>query len=134
MRDGKWTYEAFKERVSLFTSDLNGDGKLKSLDDLFGFEMHQAATLYMLYGFGAKLAYFDENGNFKLNTDEALVTMADDFVNTIQGDSYCVYTNDYNYGTNFNESRLWINISTLGILKDYRDMADDFGIIPLPKV
>ncbi|MHB1153740.1 MAG: hypothetical protein ACYCWE_02990 [Eubacteriales bacterium] len=133
VRDGKWTYDYFKERASLFTNDLNGDGKLKSLEDLFGYEMHQGAALYMLYGFGAKLAYFDEDGNFKLNTDEALVAMADDIVNTIQGDAYCVYENDYNYGINFNEGRLWSNVSTLGTLKDYRDMADDFGILPLPK-
>lgn len=133
VRDGKWTYETFKKDVALFTGDLNGDGKLKSLEDLFGYEMHQGATLYMLYGFGAKLAYFDEDGVFKLNTEESLVTMADDFVNTMQGDAYCVYENDYNYGINFNESRLWSNISTLGTLKDYRDMADDFGILPLPK-
>lgn len=133
VRDGKWTWDTFRERAALFTADLNGDGKLKSLEDLFGYEMHQGATLYWLYGFGQELAYFDENGDFRLNTSEELVTLADDIVSTLQGDAYCVYENDYNYGANFNEGRLWSNVSTLGSLKDYRDMADEFGIIPLPK-
>ena len=62
VRDGKWTLNKMYEMGKQVASDLNGDGKMGTVDDRVGF-MHINNTATALFnGFGEKLVDIDAGG------------------------------------------------------------------------
>lgn len=137
---GLWTLDVLTELTKGQNQDLNGDGKIKELDDFFGLTQWYLDSPYSFYyGAGGTIVAKDENDipYLDLNIDRNIAIyekMYDLIVN-----------NESNYHTDINTYTNAYDQFTQGIalfcecalthLKGdkYREMENDYGILPIPK-
>jgi len=136
VKSGKWTYDAFTKYIKDACQDLNGDGKMGYLDDMFGLVGWQ-------WEIGPNF-YASMGGSF-LSKDAANMPVVN--INTEQ--SYNIFKRVVELFTvyeAFQNTREWLDdmmafhggralfIDTRPYYMDYfRSMPDDFGIVPHPK-
>ena len=97
----------------------------------------------MFYGSGERLASIGSDGYPYLTVyNERSVSVVDNILKLMQDDLHYVSANDY-FGVTqdpaelvtqaFIDGRSLFNYSDIGDTDDFRDMADDFGLLPIPK-
>ena len=147
VRTGKWTTDAMYENMKLATADLNGDSK-QDKDDRWGFNyIGNFCDFAMMSGNGAyyilkdedDLPYFAASGNERLiQISDVLVHMLKDEAYAIQHDDMATqYKNGHPYEnvvSMFADSKsLYVGAGAM-YMGNLRNMEDDFGILPFPKL
>ncbi len=138
VKDGEWTIDKFIELVKKGQKDLNGDGIIKPEDDRIGFsgwkwEMVPA----MFVGMGGSPVAKDDDNLPTLNiNNERTFTIIDKLIELYDsGNGAWDGGNTYGVSsTMFKESRLLFHDTTLTGLPSLRDLEDDFGAVPYPKL
>ena len=137
--DNKWTFDKFEEIAKLGSRDVNGDGILDLNDDQFGYVTYQwIGPIQILYVGGGRILDKDREGNpyLSINTErniavyERYFKMLDSEYAAMQ---YNVGDAIFEHYDTFRAGRaifIDMNIKTISL---FRDMKDDYGIIPWPK-
>ena len=141
VHDGTWTVDKFIEYNKAAIKDLNGDGTIEYENDRFGFGSWVYESTPALYvSMGAESVIKDDKGLPKLNiNNERTFNVLDKmievfkegngaFMNTVSVGGYGVAD------TMFTEGRLLFKQATLGGTSSLRNMEDDFGLVPYPKL
>lgn len=143
VRNGKWTLDKFAECTKNVAVDLDGDGKMTDID-MYGYSaLDSNSFTYLIYGAGEKLVTMDDDGKPKLDiNNERFITKYQKVVEAVQSDNkwYCPKYNK-NSGTDgdqsifrvFHENRALFLSHGVGSAKKFRDMDNDFGVLPAPK-
>ncbi len=136
---GKWTTDKLFEVAAGAVRDLNGDSKMDE-NDIWGINGTAKAFHHMLViGSGQHYVTKDKDGFpvFSAAKDEKLVSFFEKIVSLEKKDPYA-YTSptDVNNPANeikFTDGKCLFEVNWGHQIASYRDMKDDFGIIPAPK-
>ena len=135
VRDGKWTIDKFIEMASQVSQDLNGDSKYDE-NDLYGFCIWQDSMMGMINAAGEKFCTINDKGDLELslNTERSLnmITRYMDLAYDRQL-SYSLYHNTDSIEIMFANDQVLFYSRYLCIIKKYRHMETDFGVLPYPK-
>ena len=140
--DGIWTYEALYNIVVKGNADLNGDGSYDYENDQFGMSSYYGTAPYTLfYGSGTTVVGKDSDNYPVLRIDTDRISKVYDWMYRIFIDGNSNFINDANiYQEAFNtftEGRAFFGEICLMHLTDwttFRDMRDDYGVLPAPKL
>ena len=143
VRNGEWTLEKLEEQCRDITQDLNGDTVLDH-NDRWGLLSSDSAVIGFITSCGIKTIETDSAGEFVFSLDSernvgALSSLYSFFSNgqiqlraqAMDGLVPDIWTEIINI---FKEGRALYRITTLSDVATMRDMEDDFGILPLPKL
>ncbi len=136
VNEGEWTLDRMAEYGRTASTDLNGDGKMKKTDDLYGLIAEDFFGWIFMASAGHLIAEKDEN-------DLPYFTAADEgSVNAMFKIQEILYDADLragsgfgaeDYETVFSENRALFHTNAFSTIAQFREMDADFGIIPLPK-
>lgn len=135
VRDGKWTLDKFIEMASQVSQDLNGDSKYDE-NDLYGFCIWQDSMMGMVNAAGEKFCTINAQGDLELTLNtERSQNMIERYMELAFDRSlaYSIYHNPDVIETMFANDQVLFYSRYLCIIKKYRDMDTDFGILPYPK-
>ena len=127
--DGKWTFDKFAEMALAARADLNGDGET----DRFGYvtlDKHVLPSFWIAAG--VRSVKKDENDlpYFSVPGDEKFGNVYEKIFAVTKGiDSF----SGKDPGNDFRQRMSLFTRATFFEIQRYRDMEDDFGIIPHPK-
>ena len=136
--DGEWTADRMIEYMKAAQKDLNGDGLMKPEDDRYGvagwkYEMMPA----FFVGMGGNPVTKDDNDMPELNiNNERTFDIMDKMLEVFEKGNGG-FSNGETYaktGNMFKEGRLLFHDTNLDQLAGLRDMEDNFGAIPYPKL
>ncbi len=131
---GKWTFEKFTQMVNASSADLNGDGAIKIKEDQFGYVNHGHSILHLIYGLGEKMSTVDADGIITVNRSENLINVVGELYDFHKDNQSVCITASYNdYLKSFKDGRTMFYAEVVGGLSTFRDMEDDFGVLPVPK-
>jgi len=144
VREGKWTLDRFGEMASAVTDDVNGDGVL-NYEDTFGLFFELTSPQFFILGCGRKYVTLDADGypQYTFLQDSEDYTVLERVAEVLSKPT--VYNvNDYvdlgEYSNRFSYARSLFaagrHLFTLGgadVITEFREMEDEFGILPLPK-
>ncbi|MCL2774540.1 MAG: hypothetical protein FWD71_14520 [Oscillospiraceae bacterium] len=143
--DGKWTLDKFSQLIKGFTKDVNGDGILDQ-EDQWGMLENTDATYHFTVGAGESIASVNANGVPVINSQtprhlqvvEAFGNLFSDKNNVLIAQSGQMpnvadqWTDGLFYV--FRNGRGLMMAEMVGTIPTFRDMQDDFGILPQPKL
>ncbi len=141
VREGKWTIDKMFEFAALAIADLNGDGKMTVEDDRYGYASTVRGYMNQLcINAGYKVIDKDKDNipYFNLANNEQMMTYMLKLLNKTISDPYMLgnsYTTSVHTGgsSDFKTGKsLFASPGAKGIT-GYREMEDDFGILPGPK-
>ncbi|MBQ8759574.1 MAG: carbohydrate ABC transporter substrate-binding protein [Clostridia bacterium] len=135
VHEGEWTFDEFAYLARKGGADLNGDGVIKPEDDRYGFWTSVwSAPINVLYAGGEKIYDKDSNGELQLTLySNKTVKIFDDFFSLATNEAVFVNDEDYFGSDPFPQGRVMFAANGLGTASSYRNMEDDFGILPYPK-
>lgn len=138
--NGEWTAGRLSELIKDANRDINGNGKMDR-EDFFGLASDPTVGTALAFAFGQKMTIRDDERHFKLNFEsEAMVNAVNLCADIIldKTSSYngaVTHSEAYEEVTPFKDNRVIFLIVPMGVVDIYlRDMKDDYGIIPLPKL
>ncbi|MBR5680501.1 MAG: hypothetical protein IKX19_07580, partial [Clostridia bacterium] len=135
VREGKWTMDEMYNLEKACEQDLNGDGVLDMKNDIVAHIENQDKVKHFVYAFNEKSIEIDENGEFFINTLGERHINVVERIFTYGYEKQMIYTNQA--GTTYDEAFITGHATSylmnLGSINLFRDMADDFGIVPGPK-
>ena len=134
--DGKWTLDKFAELSATVGADLNGDSKM-DLDDQYGFLSTTGSLSIFLPSCDQSIMKRGSDGypELALNCEKTVNII--EKIRTICNDKANSKVGDISHGDEY--IRMFVNGQALffsGYISDvgyFRDMSDDFGLIPAPK-
>ncbi|NLB16833.1 MAG: hypothetical protein GX827_08540 [Clostridiales bacterium] len=136
--EGSWTMESMEQNIKGCYSDLNGDSTIDP-EDQFGFATYYADSSTDAFAFATDihLTGRDENGSpyFTMGTERQI--KAAELMNRIfWNESSYIHQKDGDItGEIFKNGRtLILGNQVLGGARGLRDMEDEFGILPYPKL
>lgn len=135
--DGSWTYDKFLNMIKTGTRDLNGDTLIDEENDQLGYwgwGWEQIPALFI--GLGGDVLTKDSDGQpvIAIETERnvsVVEKMQELFATT--GAQYEM-TDFGGFFDLFKSGKLLFLHSSIKGITDYRDMTDDFGFIPYPKL
>ena len=136
-----WTIDNFRIYAEQVTADLDKDNDgnhVNDPDDVYGIWIWDDIMMGIVNSTGIKCCTIDEEGNITLQLySEKFVNAFDKFASyAFNKDVTCAYQrNGYaaDYGQiAFREGRGLFFMQNLGAAISFREMEDDFGILPLP--
>ena len=134
--DGSWTLDNLSDVAAGVYIDVNNNGQTDDADQL-GYATYLAAASVdpFMYLGGIPYSSHDEEGNLTLNLlDERVVTLVDKVVGFFHQPGSTFVTVE-NPTTLFkNGTALFLGINTLNSSVGLRDMEDDYGFLPYPKL
>ncbi|MCR5264484.1 MAG: hypothetical protein K6D94_11450 [Clostridiales bacterium] len=141
VNDGKWTIDKMSEYMTAVTSDIDGDGKMKSSDQ-FGLGVWAHNTLSFIIGCGMEVVSRNEdNLPYWNGITEEFVAKYTKICDAIFAENNRI-CRDSTSGINslpdtlhsmFHDGRCLFFIEPLGSLKKHRDADFEVGVLPLPK-
>lgn len=135
---GKWTNDLFYSIIKDINNDIDGDGDIDG-DDFHGYAHVDTAitSLSHFVGAGRKLSTLGKDGNISidLNTETSIDIMENIGKSLQLSGGFDASGGDQNPTVlMFKEGRaLFFGNSYSLIIATFREMDDDFGIIPVPK-
>ena len=131
----KWTIDKMAELMKDVALDLDGDGKMTNLDQ-YALGLDDVAGFGYFIAMGEKMTRFDEKGLPNLTLADTKTIETVEMLASIVGDKAIVIRGE-NYVKNeehvvFTSGRSLFLANTFNNFYTFRDMTDDFGIIPLP--
>ena len=137
VRDGEWTFDNFSYMVRKAGRDLNGDGVMKSEDDQFGLIAGQwEEPINILYAAGQKIYDKNEDGELELTLYSNKTVAVYDAFFSLMNNEACIMSSagrGYASGDAWGNGRQMFQGAELQHAAIYRNMDDDFGILPYPK-
>ncbi len=145
--DGKWTFDELAKRVTGFGTDSNGDG-VRDEKDSYGLLTNIEEVYFQMIAAGEKSVGKDANGSLELTLGtERAFSSVDKTVDLLLDTNDVLVANLPVYTTKFEgedvheqtvikafkEGRGLFYTVGLIHLPYFRDMEDDFGILPMPK-
>ena len=138
-RSGAWTFDTLYENMTAFDGDINGDGKMKHGDDVFGFIGGDDVAVTFFFGGGARLTEKDDDD---LPTDVFNSERTFDIYDGLEAIMYDpMFLNHHHEPISDIDTRQ-LFIAGDGLfywtrMDDIREMRGeegiDFGILPVPK-
>ncbi|MBO4229415.1 MAG: carbohydrate ABC transporter substrate-binding protein [Clostridia bacterium] len=145
VHNNTWTLDNFLNLVRSVHKDLNGDGKM-DLDDLYGgafrIEWRMGAFMQFYYGAGQTYSKVDEEqGRVLAFNGEIVQSIIDRLSEVIDDNSICIDNADVEklngdnatYDSMFLEGKALFIQHFITSTDVFREMEDDFGIVPNPK-
>ncbi len=133
--DGSWTLDRLISLTNDVTRDLDGDGALTKNDFWAYAHVKSTITAWAHYtGAGMQLCTLDKDGtpSVSLDTDRSVTVI--DKISSFLGNGFIEYTDMAETYSMFVEGRaLFFGNSTSNVIAYFREMKDDFSIIPVPK-
>lgn len=137
--DGKWTFEAWKTLVNAGSADLNGDGRIDSENDRFGYVTQKwIGPVQAFATSGLRILSKDADDiPYVSMYSEKTIEVFNRYFDLIESDQSYVDTGDVSYSSGFinifAEGRsLFIDMNMADVIT-LRTMETDFGVIPWPK-
>lgn len=135
VRSGKWTLDKMGEVIRSVGADLNGDGTININDDMFGFQSYTGYFFMFQVGANQPTTVRDEDNipQLSINTPK-MVTIVEKVHNMTQVYEY-TYVEESTSANQFVDGRvlLYIDLLNTATQNAFRDMEDDFGLLPFPK-
>ncbi|MCL2517593.1 MAG: hypothetical protein FWF15_03420 [Oscillospiraceae bacterium] len=133
VKANRWTMDKMYEMAKTVSRDLDGDGKM-TIDDLWGIVAESYDTYAMFFAGGERIFKNNAEGYPELVVySERGVRVIDKYMQMVK-DKEHYYVVVSTIDNPFNDGRALFYATTLYTIRNYwRDMDDDFGIIPLPK-
>ena len=142
VRSGKWTFDKFCEFMHAGAS-LNGDESFTLKQDgnaRYGVASYGRGSAALITGAGIDSAYIDKDGRPQIGyTGDKFYTYFETIKDafSVAGDYILANTGTVNdqshYEGIFKSGRALMTIAQLKAANNYRDMADAYGILPIPK-
>lgn len=144
--DGKWTIDKFAEITKNVAQDVNADGNMSANDDFFAFACDELTGQAFYIGCGGTQTEVGSDGSPALTMDTAKnVDILDKIISVVAKDDMRLLTESvkmdgsnipaYNKTWHFkNAKTMLLGYNMSGIIAYLRDMTDDYGIIPMPKL
>ena len=132
--DGKWTIDLLSEYMKRSSHDLDGNGTM-DVNDFYGFSLDPVFG-NVLYASAGYDPITEKDGVFSVDLSDARMTEIIEKCAGIFGNPDVTYHNKFSDGSSllvFRESRSIFTTCDMLDVQKFRDMADDFGIIPTPK-
>jgi len=137
VRDGTWTFDAFREVISLFSADTDGDGAWTE-NDTYGFASNMGFhAITWGYAAGNVSVHLDPESDtpVKLGWDN------ERFYDTCLWLYDILYSGNLTYEIEWNkecdiywdENRVFIEAIWLADLERFRDCESDYGVLPYAK-
>lgn len=137
VKDGKWTFDKMIDYATGSTEDLNGDSKYEFGTDHLGFATTWWGTpVNILTTAGVRMCEKDSSNKLKITlNNERTIDVFDHFFSSMNQDGLYILMQDdaTPIQTAFRDSKLTFAEVDILSTENYRDMKDDFGIIPCPK-
>lgn len=142
VRNGKWTFDKFVEFMHA-GADLNGDESFTLTQDgnaRYGVATYERGSAALIAGAGIDSASIDNNGRPQIGYSgdkfytyfekiKAAFSVEGDYIHANTGT-----VNDYRHYENlFKSGRALMTLAQIKAANNYRDMADAYGILPIPK-
>ena len=135
VRNGSWTVSRMSELTKGLSQDLNQDGVMDS-KDFYGFGTHTSAVWGYYAGDGSVPLTIHGDGSFDSTLDSRQSVDKIEKLAGIFADPAVYYydgSNTSHIDLFLNGQAVLVDYSMTGFIVQYRDMQDDWGIIPLPK-
>lgn len=136
--DGKWTFDEFNRLCLLAANDLNGDSRFELEHDQYGYVTNWwGGPIAFMYAGGGRTTQKDKDDIPYITLgDERSVNIYEKFFSMMGADGMEVVLNDSteSFRNAFRDGRLLFTDMTLLDMEVLRDMKDDWGILPLPKL
>lgn len=134
VKEDKWIHDTFIKMAETGHRDLNGDGKMKPGEDVYGIMYNLHGGRGFLYAYGMKLGTKADDGGWSLDYYNDRFVKMYDTVYKMHNDSKLV-----NYGESggqlFAGGSTLFQVAVLDVARGaLRDMEDDFGLVPYPKL
>ena len=129
---GKWTVTKVHEMGKTVSRDLDGDGKMTK-EDMWGITAEPYDTYALLFAGGERIYKNNAEGYPELVVySERSVKVIDNYMQMVKDtDNYLIISSS---DTPFIPGRaLFMSTTLLAIRNAYRNIDDDFGILPVPK-
>ncbi len=141
VKDGSWTFDTFYDAMTALDGDLNGDGKMKPGDDLYGYITSQDTVLTFFYSGGGNFVQKDDEdlpySCFSTEENYEVVDYVLDILyepTVLCKDAQNVFINNENKTAYFVAQQglfFWQRMHHIIQLRG--EEAVDFGILPAPK-
>lgn len=135
VHNGAWTLDELIRVSRLVGDDLNGDGKIKIEDDLFGFGTAAGFMFMFQSAADQPTTQRDADGipELVINT-ERMATIVEKTYDLLHNSPYN-HVEEGGIFKTFTEGRVLIHTGLLddSMRAETRDMTDSFGILPFPK-
>jgi len=134
VRKHTWTMDNFVRMARQVSSDLNGDSKFDH-NDLYGMCVWQDGMLAAINAAGGRIGRINENGEIELTLNtERNVDMLMKFMSLVcdRTVAYSIYHSGDHIENMFANDQVLFYNRYLNIVKKYRNMETDFGILPFP--
>ncbi len=138
--DGEWTFDEFAYLAKKGGKDLDGNGVMTPGEDRYGFYSHEwNAPINMLYAGGQKVYTKNDEGELELSLySNKTVDVFDEFFGLMNNEACFLHITEgnINYTGNpdlFSEGRAMFQATVMKSAQEFRNMDDDFGILPYPK-
>ncbi|MBQ8508489.1 MAG: extracellular solute-binding protein [Clostridia bacterium] len=136
--DGTWTIDKFRQMVEIGTVDIDGDTKINFETDQIGYwGWGYESVPAMFMGLGGDILLKNESdGQPVLNVEtERNIRIVDAMRSVFNLDGAADEYNTYGiFNTAFTSGRLLFVHGHLSLAPTFRDMEDDFGFVPYPKL
>ncbi len=138
VKEDRWTNDMLVTMSETALRDLNGDGKYKPNEDLYGLMYNLHGGRGFLYAYGMKLGIKTEDGGWSLEYFDDRFVQIYETVYRLQNETASVF---YNTGSvsmdgRFASGNLLFLVSNINTARGsaLREMEDDFGLVPYPKL
>ena len=135
VNEGKWTIDKMTEIVKSFGADLNGDGKIDFATDELAFTGNAGFMFQFQVAMDQPTTKINDAGEPELciNT-EKMINIVNKMYDMVCSYEYSVVDNDAGSQA-FLDGRALLHVDkiTSCVSAQFREMKDDYGIIPLPK-
>lgn len=144
VREGKWTLDKFGECAKGVAADLDGDNEFTD-KDMYGYSaLDSNSYTYMYYGCGLRLVKDDADGKpVPALGGENSINVLQKIASMLNSDNmqYSPWKNSNSGGDGdqsifrvFKEGRALFLSHGIGSAGRFRDLKDDFGVLPAPKL
>lgn len=139
-KNGEWTIDQMIAMTKDRTKDLNGDGKMSTDDDFYGFvSWHLDSPFNFFYGSGCTVFTKDEDNMpvFSANAQKIEDVYSKVYELFITNESYyekdvAVHDKPFEVFTDGRALFAALSLSTVS-RTEFKDMSDKFGVLPQPK-
>ena len=138
VKEDRWTSDMIVNMSETALRDLNGDGRYSPADDLYGLIYNLHGGRGFLYAYGMQLGTKTDDGGWEINYFNDRFVQIYETVYRMQNETPSVFynSNGLDMVGRFSSGNLLFLVSTLGTARgtSMREMEDDFGLVPYPKL
>ena len=135
MRSGEWTLDKYIEMCSSVSGDLDGNGVYDE-NDLYGMCIWQDSMMGVINAAGEKFCSINKDGELELTLyNEKTLDVFNKYMAYVSDRTqvYSIYHSPDKIEAMFANDQVMFYTRYLCIIKKYREMETDFGVLPYPK-